>query len=107
MFAGESSTQVSPFVPGGVSDGNWHTVYIRYYNKVGFSLYWTTVCILTFTFFLRSLSPQVIGGILDHFFVYVVLGQRFFFHRLITHRTSLFCLISSSFRSASNTLCEY
>ncbi|KAJ0064549.1 hypothetical protein NL108_009741, partial [Boleophthalmus pectinirostris] len=31
---GELSTQVSPFVPGGVSDGDWHTVHIRYYNKV-------------------------------------------------------------------------
>ncbi|XP_076133414.1 cadherin EGF LAG seven-pass G-type receptor 3 [Alosa pseudoharengus] len=30
---GESSTQVSPFVPGGVSDGDWHTVHIHYYNK--------------------------------------------------------------------------
>uniref|UniRef100_A0A8D3E5A0 Cadherin, EGF LAG seven-pass G-type receptor 3 n=1 Tax=Scophthalmus maximus TaxID=52904 RepID=A0A8D3E5A0_SCOMX len=29
----ESSTQVSPFLPGGVSDGNWHTVHIHYYNK--------------------------------------------------------------------------
>ncbi|KAM7412298.1 hypothetical protein PAMA_021990 [Pampus argenteus] len=31
--SGESSTQVSPFLPGGVSDGNWHTVHIHYYNK--------------------------------------------------------------------------
>ncbi|KAM4562914.1 cadherin EGF LAG seven-pass G-type receptor 3 [Odontesthes bonariensis] len=30
---GESSTQVSPFLPGGVSDGNWHTVHIHYFNK--------------------------------------------------------------------------
>ncbi|KAM4570695.1 cadherin EGF LAG seven-pass G-type receptor 3 isoform 2-T2 [Fundulus diaphanus] len=30
---GESSTQVSPFLLGGVSDGNWHTVHIHYYNK--------------------------------------------------------------------------
>uniref|UniRef100_A0A6Q2X1W3 Cadherin, EGF LAG seven-pass G-type receptor 3 n=1 Tax=Esox lucius TaxID=8010 RepID=A0A6Q2X1W3_ESOLU len=30
---GESSTQVSPFLPGGVADGNWHTVHIHYYNK--------------------------------------------------------------------------
>lgn len=36
--AGESSTQVSPFLPGGVSDGNWHTVHIHYYNKVGLHL---------------------------------------------------------------------
>lgn len=35
LLAGESSTQVSPFLPGGVSDGNWHTVHIHYYNKVG------------------------------------------------------------------------
>ncbi|KAG5837852.1 hypothetical protein ANANG_G00217420 [Anguilla anguilla] len=30
---GESSTQVSPYIPGGVSDGDWHTVHIHYYNK--------------------------------------------------------------------------
>uniref|UniRef100_A0A8C5A1A4 Cadherin, EGF LAG seven-pass G-type receptor 3 n=1 Tax=Gadus morhua TaxID=8049 RepID=A0A8C5A1A4_GADMO len=30
---GELSTQVSPFLPGGVSDGEWHTVHIHYYNK--------------------------------------------------------------------------
>ncbi|XP_061536431.1 LOW QUALITY PROTEIN: cadherin EGF LAG seven-pass G-type receptor 3 [Phycodurus eques] len=30
---GESSTQVSPFLSGGVSDGEWHTVHIHYYNK--------------------------------------------------------------------------
>ncbi|XP_075994510.1 cadherin EGF LAG seven-pass G-type receptor 3-like [Genypterus blacodes] len=30
---GESSTQVSPYLPGGVSDGGWHTVHIHYYNK--------------------------------------------------------------------------
>ncbi|XP_039766205.1 cadherin EGF LAG seven-pass G-type receptor 3 [Ornithorhynchus anatinus] len=30
---GESSTLVSPFLPGGVSDGQWHTVQLRYYNK--------------------------------------------------------------------------
>ncbi|KAG7519448.1 cadherin EGF LAG seven-pass G-type receptor 3 isoform X2 [Solea senegalensis] len=30
---GETSTQVSPFLHGGVSDGNWHTVHIHYYNK--------------------------------------------------------------------------
>uniref|UniRef100_H3D3A2 Cadherin EGF LAG seven-pass G-type receptor 3 n=1 Tax=Tetraodon nigroviridis TaxID=99883 RepID=H3D3A2_TETNG len=30
---GESSTQVTPFLPGGVSDGNWHSVHIHYYNK--------------------------------------------------------------------------
>uniref|UniRef100_A0A8C8VMJ4 Cadherin EGF LAG seven-pass G-type receptor 2 n=1 Tax=Pelusios castaneus TaxID=367368 RepID=A0A8C8VMJ4_9SAUR len=31
--AGESTTAVSPSVPGGVSDGQWHTVQLRYYNK--------------------------------------------------------------------------
>uniref|UniRef100_A0A7M4FMW7 Cadherin EGF LAG seven-pass G-type receptor 3 n=1 Tax=Crocodylus porosus TaxID=8502 RepID=A0A7M4FMW7_CROPO len=30
---GESSTLVAPYVPGGVSDGQWHTVQLRYYNK--------------------------------------------------------------------------
>ncbi|KAK2529500.1 Celsr3 [Columba guinea] len=30
---GESSTVVSPYLPGGVSDGQWHTLQIRYYNK--------------------------------------------------------------------------
>ncbi|XP_040264648.1 cadherin EGF LAG seven-pass G-type receptor 3 [Bufo bufo] len=30
---GESSTLVAPYVPGGVSDGKWHTVQLRYYNK--------------------------------------------------------------------------
>lgn len=32
---GESTTTVSPFIPGGVSDGQWHTVQLKYYNKVG------------------------------------------------------------------------
>ncbi|XP_037354439.1 cadherin EGF LAG seven-pass G-type receptor 2 [Talpa occidentalis] len=31
--AGESTTTISPFVPGGVSDGQWHTVQLKYYNK--------------------------------------------------------------------------
>lgn len=31
---GESNTVVSPTVPGGLSDGQWHTVHLRYYNKV-------------------------------------------------------------------------
>uniref|UniRef100_UPI00358EE5FD cadherin EGF LAG seven-pass G-type receptor 2 isoform X3 n=1 Tax=Myxine glutinosa TaxID=7769 RepID=UPI00358EE5FD len=31
--AGEEATAVSPFVPGGVSDGQWHTVRVQYYNK--------------------------------------------------------------------------
>ncbi|KAM8930807.1 cadherin EGF LAG seven-pass G-type receptor 3 [Pelodytes ibericus] len=30
---GESSTLVTPYIPGGVSDGKWHTVQLRYYNK--------------------------------------------------------------------------
>ncbi|XP_069499437.1 cadherin EGF LAG seven-pass G-type receptor 3 isoform X2 [Ambystoma mexicanum] len=30
---GESTTLVSPYLPGGVSDGQWHTVQLRYYNK--------------------------------------------------------------------------
>ncbi|KYO29743.1 prestin isoform B [Alligator mississippiensis] len=30
---GESSTLVAPYVPGGVSDGQWHTVQLLYYNK--------------------------------------------------------------------------
>lgn len=25
---------VAPFVPGGVSDGQWHSVQVQYYNKV-------------------------------------------------------------------------
>lgn len=35
LSLGESTTTVSPFVPGGVSDGQWHTVQLKYYNKVG------------------------------------------------------------------------
>ncbi|XP_056307479.1 cadherin EGF LAG seven-pass G-type receptor 1 isoform X2 [Danio aesculapii] len=31
--AGESKTTVTPFVAGGVSDGQWHTVHLHYYNK--------------------------------------------------------------------------
>ncbi|MFT7804338.1 cadherin EGF LAG seven-pass G-type receptor 2 [Arapaima gigas] len=31
--AGETKTTVSPFVPGGVSDGQWHVVHVHYYNK--------------------------------------------------------------------------
>ncbi|XP_062317832.1 cadherin EGF LAG seven-pass G-type receptor 1-like [Osmerus eperlanus] len=31
--AGETKTTVSPFVLGGVSDGQWHTVQLHYYNK--------------------------------------------------------------------------
>uniref|UniRef100_A0A8C5N1A1 Cadherin EGF LAG seven-pass G-type receptor 3 n=1 Tax=Leptobrachium leishanense TaxID=445787 RepID=A0A8C5N1A1_9ANUR len=30
---GESSTLVTPYIAGGVSDGNWHTIQLRYYNK--------------------------------------------------------------------------
>ncbi|XP_072238280.1 cadherin EGF LAG seven-pass G-type receptor 2 [Leuresthes tenuis] len=31
--AGETKTTVSPFVQGGVSDGQWHVVEVHYYNK--------------------------------------------------------------------------
>lgn len=31
---GETRTTVSPYVPGGVSDGQWHSVQLHYYNKV-------------------------------------------------------------------------
>ncbi|KAM9320481.1 cadherin EGF LAG seven-pass G-type receptor 2 [Gastrophryne carolinensis] len=31
--AGEFTTTVSPFVPGGISDGQWHTVHFHYFNK--------------------------------------------------------------------------
>ncbi|KFV10929.1 Cadherin EGF LAG seven-pass G-type receptor 1, partial [Tauraco erythrolophus] len=31
--AGETSTTVAPFVPGGVSDGQWHSIQVQYYNK--------------------------------------------------------------------------
>ncbi|XP_061688101.1 cadherin EGF LAG seven-pass G-type receptor 2 [Syngnathoides biaculeatus] len=31
--AGETKTTVSPFVVGGVSDGQWHAVEVNYYNK--------------------------------------------------------------------------
>ncbi|XP_029969262.1 cadherin EGF LAG seven-pass G-type receptor 1 isoform X2 [Salarias fasciatus] len=30
---GETKTSVSPYVPGGVSDGQWHSVQLHYYNK--------------------------------------------------------------------------
>uniref|UniRef100_A0A8C4MVR6 Cadherin EGF LAG seven-pass G-type receptor 1 n=1 Tax=Equus asinus asinus TaxID=83772 RepID=A0A8C4MVR6_EQUAS len=33
--AGETTTMVAPQVPGGVSDGRWHSVQVQYYNKVG------------------------------------------------------------------------
>ena len=33
--AGETTTTVAPQVPGGVSDGRWHSVQVQYYNKVG------------------------------------------------------------------------
>ncbi|XP_058164928.1 cadherin EGF LAG seven-pass G-type receptor 1 isoform X2 [Dasypus novemcinctus] len=31
--AGETTTMVAPQVPGGVSDGQWHSVQVQYYNK--------------------------------------------------------------------------
>ena len=33
-FPGETKTTVSPYIPGGVSDGQWHVVEVHYYNKV-------------------------------------------------------------------------
>lgn len=33
-LAGETTTTVAPFIPGGVSDGQWHSVQVQYYNKV-------------------------------------------------------------------------
>ncbi|XP_072003202.1 cadherin EGF LAG seven-pass G-type receptor 1 isoform X3 [Engystomops pustulosus] len=30
---GESTTKVSPYIEGGVSDGQWHSVQVQYYNK--------------------------------------------------------------------------
>ncbi|KAM4712410.1 cadherin EGF LAG seven-pass G-type receptor 1 isoform 2-T2 [Anableps anableps] len=32
---GETKTTVSPYIPGGVSDGQWHSVQLHYYNKEG------------------------------------------------------------------------
>ncbi|XP_073724829.1 cadherin EGF LAG seven-pass G-type receptor 1 [Misgurnus anguillicaudatus] len=37
--AGESKTTVTPFVAGGVSDGQWHTVHLHYYNKPNIGRY--------------------------------------------------------------------
>lgn len=34
-LSGETKTTVSPHIPGGVSDGQWHVVEVHYYNKVG------------------------------------------------------------------------
>lgn len=34
VFAGETTTTVAPFIVGGVSDGQWHSVQVQYYNKV-------------------------------------------------------------------------
>lgn len=33
-FSGETKTTVSPYILGGVSDGQWHVVEVHYYNKV-------------------------------------------------------------------------
>uniref|UniRef100_A0A7N8YR41 Cadherin EGF LAG seven-pass G-type receptor 1 n=1 Tax=Mastacembelus armatus TaxID=205130 RepID=A0A7N8YR41_9TELE len=30
---GETKTAVSPYIPGGVSDGQWHSIQLHYYNK--------------------------------------------------------------------------
>lgn len=54
LGTGESSTQVTPFLPGGVSDGNWHTVHIHYYNKVGFSI---TLSVFSITYIPSFGSP--------------------------------------------------
>ncbi|XP_056280679.1 cadherin EGF LAG seven-pass G-type receptor 1 isoform X1 [Pseudoliparis swirei] len=35
---GETKTTVFPYIPGGVSDGQWHSVQLHYYNKGGGSL---------------------------------------------------------------------
>lgn len=37
-FSGETKTTVSPYVQGGVSDGQWHVVEVHYYNKVSSTL---------------------------------------------------------------------
>ncbi|KAK7902003.1 hypothetical protein WMY93_018772 [Mugilogobius chulae] len=38
-FSGcKAKTTVAPYVPGGVSDGQWHSVQLHYYNKDGGSL---------------------------------------------------------------------
>lgn len=34
VVVGETTTTVAPFIPGGVSDGQWHSVQVQYYNKV-------------------------------------------------------------------------
>lgn len=34
VSAGETTTTVAPFIVGGVSDGQWHSVQVQYYNKV-------------------------------------------------------------------------
>lgn len=52
LCTGESSTQVSPYLAGGVSDGNWHTVHIHYYNKVSKSSK-EAVCILIWFYVFR------------------------------------------------------
>lgn len=54
LGTGESSTQVTPFLPGGVSDGNWHTVHIHYYNKVGLN---TTFSVFSTIHILSFISP--------------------------------------------------
>lgn len=74
LSTGESSTQVTPFLPGGVSDGNWHTVHIHYYNKVGLtttSSVFTAIYILSF---ISSFGPcfdilrqTAVGGLFRYF----------------------------------------
>lgn len=67
---GESSTQVSPFLPGGVSDGNWHTVHIHYYNKVGLQLNPH----VPYTHFHFALLMSICGGV----FLYIILQFVYF-----------------------------
>lgn len=43
LYLGETKTTVSPYIIGGVSDGQWHMVEVHYYNKVPST---NTSCIL-------------------------------------------------------------
>lgn len=57
LSTGESSTQVTPFLPGGVSDGNWHTVHIHYYNKVGLATTSSVFAAISIPSFSSSFGP--------------------------------------------------
>lgn len=50
FFLGETKTTVSPYIVGGVSDGQWHEVEVRYYNKVPTRL--ALFCLFVFGSFL-------------------------------------------------------